>query len=68
MTRLEICNTLGAANCILVGAEWVTDQRLEDAYYKWLQEGSPSGVIVAVEIGANGREAVRIEVPTLEEW
>jgi hypothetical protein len=59
---LEICKALGAANCTLVGAEWVTDQRVEDAYYKWLQGGASRDMLVIIEYDTgSGKEVVRIE-------
>lgn len=61
MTRLEICNELKAAGSRLVGGEWVTDERVTDAWLAWRAASSPRGALVVVENSPDGREVARVD-------
>lgn len=58
-TRREwICNELARNGCCLVGAEWNTDDRLEEALQRWIAGGSPPLALVEVSPERGGRARV----------
>lgn len=55
--RAWICDEFARNGCLLVGAEWNTDERLEDALQRWISRGSPrlARIDVAPERGIRAR-------------
>lgn len=47
--RVAIMDDLALAGCRVVGFEWATDERVEDAYQSWVAAGRPRCALVRAE-------------------